>query len=53
MAGKTGLNISHAEPLPQFIERYDHTEWLKPWVENGMQSDSELDERIGNRLVCG
>ncbi|WP_427837950.1 TIGR03862 family flavoprotein [Acinetobacter baumannii] len=33
MAGKTGLNISHAEPLPQFIERYDHTEWLKPWVE--------------------
>ena len=33
MAGKTGLNISHAEPLPQFIERYDHAEWLKPWVE--------------------
>ncbi|WP_447502875.1 NAD(P)/FAD-dependent oxidoreductase, partial [Acinetobacter pittii] len=33
MAGKTGLNISHAEPLAQFIERYDHAEWLKPWVE--------------------
>ena len=38
MAGKTGLNISHAEPLAQFIERYDHAEWLKPWVKNGMQS---------------
>lgn len=33
MAGKTGLNISHAEPLVQFIERYDRAEWLKPWVE--------------------
>ncbi|WP_335973983.1 TIGR03862 family flavoprotein [Acinetobacter calcoaceticus] len=33
MAGKTGLNISHAEPLAQFIERYDHVEWLRPWVE--------------------
>ena len=33
MAGKTGLNISHAEPLAQFIGRYDHAEWLKPWVE--------------------
>ena len=33
MAGKTGLNISHAEPVIQFIQRYDHVEWLKPWVE--------------------
>ncbi|MFW1825389.1 aminoacetone oxidase family FAD-binding enzyme, partial [Acinetobacter baumannii] len=33
MDGKTGLNISHAEPLPQFIESYDHAEWLKTWVE--------------------
>ena len=33
MAGKTGLNISHAEPVTQFIQRYDHVEWLKPWVE--------------------
>ncbi|MCP5757002.1 NAD(P)/FAD-dependent oxidoreductase, partial [Klebsiella pneumoniae] len=22
-----------AEPLAQFIERYDRVEWLKPWVE--------------------
>ena len=32
MAGKTGLNISHAEPVAQFIERYDQAEWLAPWV---------------------
>ncbi|QIO04799.1 TIGR03862 family flavoprotein [Acinetobacter shaoyimingii] len=33
MAGKTGLNISHAENITQFINRYDHAEWLKPWIE--------------------
>jgi predicted flavoprotein YhiN len=33
MAGKTGLNISHAEAFEQFIQRYDHVEWLRPWVE--------------------
>ena len=32
MAGKTGLNISHAEPMEQFIERYDQAAWLEPWV---------------------
>ena len=32
MAGKTGLNISHAEPIEQFIQRYDQVEWLTPWV---------------------
>ena len=32
MAGKTGLNISHAEPIEQFIQRYDQAEWLAPWV---------------------
>jgi uncharacterized flavoprotein (TIGR03862 family) len=32
MAGKTGLNISHAEPVVQFIGRYDQAEWLEPWV---------------------
>lgn len=33
MAGKTGLNISHAEPVEQFIQRYDHADWLAPWVQ--------------------
>lgn len=32
MAGKTGLNISHAEPIEQFIQRYDQPEWLAPWI---------------------
>lgn len=32
MAGKTGLNISHAEPIDTFIQRYDHAEWLNTWV---------------------
>lgn len=34
MAGKTGLNISHNEPFEQFIQRYDQSEWLRPWVES-------------------
>ncbi|MCH7395618.1 TIGR03862 family flavoprotein [Acinetobacter dispersus] len=32
MAGKTGLNISHAEPVDTFIQRYDRAEWLGPWI---------------------
>ena len=33
MAGKTGLNISHAEPVAQFIQRYDQANWLAPWIQ--------------------
>ena len=33
MAGKTGLNISHAEPAERFMQRYDRAEWLAPWVQ--------------------
>lgn len=32
MAGKTGLNISHAEAIEQFIQRYDQANWLGPWI---------------------
>ena len=32
MAGKTGLNISHAEDVDVFVQRYDQVEWLSPWV---------------------
>lgn len=32
MAGKTGLNVSHAEPIEQFIERYDQADWLSAWI---------------------
>lgn len=33
MAGKTGLNISHAEDLEIFIARYDHADWLRPMIQ--------------------
>lgn len=33
MAGKSGLNISHAEPLDTFVTRYD-SDWLTPLIEN-------------------
>lgn len=33
MAGKTGLNISHAEELEQFISRYRPSEPIKPFVQ--------------------
>lgn len=32
MAGKTGLNISHNEPIEQFIMRYTPSEWIAPFV---------------------
>ncbi len=32
MAGKTGLNISHVEPIEQFVQRYDQVDWLAPWI---------------------
>ena len=32
MAGKTGLNISHAEPIDQFLARYDQSAWLEEGV---------------------
>ncbi len=47
MAGKTGLNISHAEPVEQFIGRYDQAEWLAPWIrEWDANMDSSMDERF-------
>lgn len=33
MAGKGGLNITHNEPLSDFIMRYDQSDWLKPMLE--------------------
>lgn len=32
-AGKTGLNVSHAEPMPKFITRYTPDDWLSPMLE--------------------
>lgn len=31
-AGKTGLNISHAEPIDSFINRYTPNDWLAPFI---------------------
>lgn len=31
-AGKTGLNVSHSEPMSQFVTRYD-TNWLVPYLQ--------------------
>lgn len=55
MAGKTGLNISHAEELSQFIARYDQADWLAPWItqwdakwiQNWMQ-ELGIDSYIGS-----
>lgn len=33
MAGKSGLNISHAEPLDTFLTRYD-SDWLTPYIQD-------------------
>ncbi len=33
MAGKGGLNITHNEPMCDFIRRYDQPEWLKPMID--------------------
>lgn len=33
MAGRGGLNLTHSEPLPAFLERYaDRAERLAPWI---------------------
>ncbi|MBI6629653.1 TIGR03862 family flavoprotein [Pontibaca salina] len=35
MAGKSGLNLSKAEPLPQMLSAYDEAaEWLRPMIED-------------------
>jgi len=33
MAGKGGLNITHNEPISDFIRRYDQPDWLKPMID--------------------
>ncbi len=32
MAGKGGLNITHSEPISDFIRRYDQSDWLEPMI---------------------
>lgn len=47
MAGKTGLNISHNESFEQFIQRYDHADWLEPLIR---QFDSQAIQQWMNDL---
>lgn len=32
-AGKTGLNVSHAEPMSKFMTRYTPDDWLSPFLQ--------------------
>lgn len=32
MAGKGGLNITHSEPMADFLRRYDQSDWLHPMI---------------------
>lgn len=34
MAGKSGLNISHAEPVDTFVTRYQPNDWLTPHIQD-------------------
>ena len=55
MGGRTGLNISHAEPVSLFVQRYDQVQWLSPlvqqwdaqWIQNWMQ-DLGIESYIGS-----
>ncbi|MEN0075188.1 MAG: TIGR03862 family flavoprotein [Paracraurococcus sp.] len=34
IAGRGGLNLTHSEPLPAFLDRYGAArDWLAPWIE--------------------
>ncbi len=55
MAGKGGLNITHSEPMDDFIRRYDQNEWLKPMIEafdpnaiRGWMEDLGISSFIGS-----
>jgi len=33
LAGRGGLNLTHSEPWPDFLQRYrQHAEWVEPWL---------------------
>jgi len=48
MAGKGGLNITHSEPMEDFIGRYDKPDWLKPMIDEfGAQNIVAWMEDLG------
>lgn len=54
MAGKTGLNISHAEPMADFIQRYQPSDWLAPFIEQyGVNEIRQFMHDLGIQSYIG
>jgi len=55
MAGKGGLNLTHSEPLPQFIDRYaNRADMVKDWLEVFGPEDLKLwAKRLGIETFIG
>lgn len=54
IAGKGGMNITHSEPLDDFIGRYDKPDWLKPIIEGfDSQSIRAWMEKLGIASFIG
>lgn len=54
MAGKSGLNISHAEPLSDFVTRYQPDDWLTPHIRAyGSEQVRDFMQRLGIESFVG
>ena len=54
MAGKSGLNISHAEPLADFVTRYQPDDWLTPHLQAFNSNDiRDFMQRLGIESFVG
>ena len=55
MAGRGGLNLTHSEPLPEFLARYrEATSWLQPAISDFPPSAlREWSEALGQPTVVG
>jgi uncharacterized flavoprotein (TIGR03862 family) len=55
MAGRGGLNLTHSEPLPQFITRYgDRAERIAPWLKRFSPEDLRVwADGLGGETFVG
>lgn len=54
MAGKSGLNISHAEPLDTFVSRYQPSDWFMPFIQDFHAKDIQnLMSELGIESFVG
>lgn len=55
MAGRGGLNLTHSEPLPQFLDRYGaERDWVKPHVDAFTPSDLKAwAQGLGQEVFTG